>query len=187
MLCHTWITSREWSWNWMEWISGAVPIPIRCQITWLRPWHIFRPTHTHTQGEKKTNSCVDHIQQNHWHTVPAPHNNSVSCSNLPGNVELTYPLMVWYSFLLLLLLNLSLLLLSPTSPYQLLVSSNTAKNSTNAVFLLWPSSVKAPGRKHTHTHKQLMKTTLIIVQSHILQEHQQTQPLFPIKFHFYGK
>lgn len=60
--------------------------------------------------------------------------------------------MVWYSFLPLVLLNLSRLILSPTSPYQLLVSSNTANSSTNACFFLSPSSVKAPEKKKKHIY-----------------------------------
>lgn len=160
----------------MECISGAVPIPIRCQITWLRPWHIFKPTHTDTHNHARTHPYKDTLEGRQGQ-IPVYTTNSKSAvssaetchleansGSLPGNVELMYPLMVWYSFLLSLLLNFSLLFLSPTSPYQLLVSSNTANSRTNAGFLLWPLSVKAPGNTqmhkctqaqthaHTHTH-----------------------------------
>lgn len=37
------ITCSEYSWNWMEWISGELPTPIRCQDTSSKPWHSVRP------------------------------------------------------------------------------------------------------------------------------------------------
>lgn len=111
-------------------------------------------TYTQTQGE--------------WQNPTTSWNRLLACSrsgSLPGNVPLTYPLMVWYSFLPMLFLNFSLFFLSPTSPYQLLVSSNTTNRRTNAGFLRWPSVLKAPVKK---TPKNRCDAALATLRSNLI-------------------